>query len=150
MTEEEKINLQKVKEDILTHPAENSTNSIIYFTKPVNGIVSQKFDKNKHHGIDIVTKKDAVIKACLSGVVLYSAYTLKDGYVLIVKHEDNILSVYKHTQSVLKKPGDFVKIGDPIAIVGDSGENSDGPHLHFELWQNLASVDPEEYIHFTQ
>ena len=150
MTEEEKINLEKVKEDMLTRPVESSSNSVAYFFNPVNGVISQEFDNENHHGMDIVTKKNAVIKTCLPGVILYSAYTLKDGYVIIVEHEDNILSIYKHAQRILKKPGDFVKIGDPIGIVGDTGENSDGPHLHFELWKNLKPVNPEDFIHFTQ
>lgn len=150
MTDKEVKNLQKVKEDMLTHPTNHSPSTAVWYTNPVKGIISQTFDAKNHTGIDIVTKKDEVIKACLSGIVIYAGYTFKDGHIVIIKHENNTLSIYKHAQRTIKNSGDRVEIGDPIAIVGNSGENSDGPHLHFELWQNLKPVNPQDYILFTQ
>ena len=150
MTPEEKKNLKKVKEDMLTQSFDESSVSAVFYVSPVKGIISQEFNAENHQGIDIVTKKGEVIKACLSGVIIYSAYTHKDGNIVIIEHENSVISIYKHAQRILKKSGDIVKIGDPIGIVGNSGENSDGPHLHFELWQNLKPIDPLDHIRFTQ
>ena len=150
MTPEEKKNLKKVKEDMMTQHFEEPSISAVYYMSPVKGVISQKFNIESHPAIDVVTKKDELIKACLSGVVIYSAYTYKDGYVVIIEHENNVISIYKHAQKILKKAGGVVSIGDPIGIVGNTGENSDGPHLHFELWQNLKPIDPLSHILFTQ
>ena len=86
--------------------------------------------------------------ACLAGTVVYSGYTQKDGFILIVDHANGYLSVYKHNKTVLKKTGNRVQMNDPIAIAGNSGENSTGPHLHFELWYNQSAVNPEDYMRF--
>ncbi len=150
MTKEEKENLQKVKEDLSTQLSENSSTQNLYFSAPVNGVISQEFDKMNHLGIDIVTKKGEVIKACFSGVIIYAEYSHRDGHIVIIEHENNMISIYKHAQRTLKKSGDIIKTGDPIAIAGNSGENSDGPHLHFELWQDLKPVNPLKFIHITQ
>jgi len=150
MTPEEKKNLKKVKEDMMTQPFEESSVSTVYYMNPVKGVISQEFNIENHPAIDVVTKKNEIIKACLSGVIIYSAYTYKDGYVVIIEHENNVISIYKHAQRILKKPGDIVNIGDPIGIVGNTGENSDGPHIHFELWQNLKPINPLDHMLFTQ
>ncbi|MDX2361926.1 MAG: M23 family metallopeptidase [Crocinitomicaceae bacterium] len=138
----------KIKEDMLTLSDENS--ALTYFGSPVTGVISQVFDKKTHPGIDIVTEKDNAIKACLAGTIIYSGYTRKDGYIILIDHGNNFVSVYKHNKRVLKKTGDKVKLGDPIAIVGNTGENTDGPHLHFELWYDQIPVNPEDYIRFTR
>jgi len=138
----------KIKEDMLT--LRDDSKSITYFGSPVIGVISQEFDKKTHPGIDVVTEKDNAIKACLAGTVIYSGYTRKDGYVILIDHGNNFLSVYKHNKRVLKTVGAKVKLGDPIAIVGNTGENTDGPHLHFELWYDQVPVNPEDYIRFTR
>jgi murein DD-endopeptidase MepM/ murein hydrolase activator NlpD len=111
-------------------------------------VVSQGFDLKEHPAIDIVVPKDKTILACLAGTVVYSGYTQKDGFILILDHANGYLSVYKHNKTVLKKTGSRVQMNDPIAIAGNSGENSTGPHLHFELWYNQSAVNPEDYMRF--
>lgn len=142
---EEKL-AAKVKDDMRTKSTGDKKLSIL--AAPVTGVVSQKFELINHKGIDIVTEKDKTVKACLSGTVIYKGYSQKDGHVLIIEHADGFLSVYKHNKTVFKNPGAKVRTGDPVAVVGNSGENSDGPHLHFELWYNQAPVNPEDYMSF--
>ena len=146
LSKSEKQLAKKVKDDMRT--IKESGAAIPYFISPVSGVVSQKYDKSSHPGIDIVTEKDQTVIACLSGTVIYSGYTRKDGYILILDHGNEFMSVYKHNRKVLKKMGNKIQVGDPVAIVGNTGENTDGPHLHFELWYNQTPVDPEDYLTF--
>ena len=139
---------EKVKDDLRTNPKRKKQSTIHYFVEPVNGFISQDFNVDDHPGIDIVTAKDKTILACLSGTVIYSGYTQKDGYVLILDHANGYISVYKHTKTILKKLGSKVQMSDPIAIVGNTGENTSGPHLHFELWYNQSAVNPKDYMNF--
>lgn len=139
---------EKVKDDLRTNPKRKKQSTIQYFIEPVNGFISQDFNVDNHPGIDIVTAKDKTVLACLSGTVIYSGYTQKDGYVLILDHANGYVSVYKHTKTVLKKIGAKVQMSDPIAIVGNTGENTSGPHLHFELWYNQSAVNPKDYMNF--
>jgi len=123
--------------------------SRIHFFKPVEGVVSSKFNLNDNHfGIDIVAAPNEVVKSIYDGTVIMSAWTIETGYVVQVQHPANIISVYKHNARRLKKQGDRVKAGDAIAIVGNSGELTTGPHLHVEIWQNGAPVNPEDFIVF--
>jgi len=125
-----------------------SISSFFYFT-PLKGIVINGFDPaNNHYGIDVAGKKDDVIKAVLNGTVIFSNWTLETGYIIGIQHQHNLISVYKHNSALLKKTGDFVKAGDAIAFIGNSGELSSGPHLHFELWYNGSPVNPKDYIPF--
>ncbi len=119
------------------------------FFTPVKGLVTQDFNpKQNHLGIDVVAKKNEVIKSCQDGMVLFAEWTAETGYVLIVQHNGEFVSVYKHNSSLLKRQGEMVKAGEPIAIIGNSGELSTGPHLHFELWYNSNPVNPAHYISF--
>lgn len=121
----------------------------IYFTLPVQGIVTDKFDRGRgHYGMDIVTQPAAAVKACLPGTVILGSWTTDAGHVLQLQHTNGLTSTYKHNSVLLKKTGDRVKAGEAIAIVGSSGENSTGPHLHFELWHNGEPVDPQAYMAF--
>lgn len=138
---------EKVKDDLRTNSKKRRT-TLQYFVEPVMGVVSQKFDRINHPAVDIVTTKDKNVLACLSGTVIYSGFTQKDGFVLIIDHANGFVSVYKHNKTVLKKTGSKVQMSDPIAIVGNSGENTNGPHLHFELWYNQSVVNPEDYMKF--
>ena len=137
----------KVKEDMSTNLSIKN-NSIVYFGNPVTGIVSQEFDLKSHPGIDVVTKKDEIVKSCLAGTIIYTGFTHKDGYIIFVKHLGGYISIYKHNKIALKKIGAKVQLGDPISIIGNTGENKDGPHLHFELWHDQKAVNPIEYISF--
>ncbi len=119
------------------------------FFPPVKGTVTSRFEPvTKHYGIDIVSNANEVIKATLDGTVLIANFTSETGYVIAIQHSNNLFSFYKHNSSLLKKPGDYVKAGDVIAIIGNSGELSSGPHLHFELWYNGTALDPQKYISF--
>lgn len=137
---------ERVKDDMRTVKIDAS---IPYFQRSVVGVISQHFSQN-HPGVDVVTEKDHTVKSCLSGTVIYSGYTRKDGYILIIDHGNDYTSTYKHNRKALKKIGDKVQLGDPIAIVGSTGQNSDGPHLHFELWYKQVPVNPEEYLQFNR
>jgi len=119
------------------------------FFKPLNGIITAKFAPlEKHYGIDIVAPHNDAVKSVLDGTVIMDAWTLETGYVIVIQHAGNLISVYKHNAVLLKHEGDFVKAGEPIAIAGNSGEISTGPHLHFELWYNGNPVNPTNYINF--
>ena len=121
--------------------------SDLYFTKPVNGLVTDSFDlKKKHFGIDLVAEEGAAVKAVQGGVVIVSERSMETGYIIGIQHSYNLVSFYKHNSVLLKKVGTLVQAGDAIAIIGSSGELSDGPHLHFELWHNQSPVNPLEFI----
>jgi murein DD-endopeptidase MepM/ murein hydrolase activator NlpD len=129
--------------------SEESSISRLHFFKPLNGVVSNRFHMNQNHfGVDIVAAPNEVVKSTLDGTVTFAAWTLETGYVIQVQHTANLISIYKHNANLLKKQGDRVKAGDAIAIVGNSGELTTGPHLHFEIWQNGIPVNPEDFIVF--
>ncbi len=120
-----------------------------YFFKPVNGVITSHYNPNaKHLGIDIATAANTVIKSTLDGTVILSTWTLETGYIIQVQHSSNVISVYKHCAVLLKQQGARVSAGEAIAIVGNTGELSTGPHLHFELWHDGQPINPEEYIVF--
>ena len=146
-TENENELSAKVKADLRTNSRKK--NSILhYFVEPVKGVISQPFDLENHPAVDIVTENDKNIVACLSGTIIYAGFTQKDGFVIVLDHSNGFLSVYKHAKTLLKKMGAKVQMSDPIAIVGNTGENSTGPHLHFELWYNQSVVNPADYMKF--
>jgi len=124
-------------------------NSAMLFLSPVKGMLSQKFNPGKNHfAVDIAAPKSEVVKAVADGSVILAAWTSETGNVLLIAHANEYISVYKHNASLIKKQGDFVKAGEPIAFVGSSGELSSGPHLHFELWQKGKPLNPVDYITF--
>lgn len=119
------------------------------FFPPVSGFISDKFDPKKGHmGTDIVAKANESVKCIADGTVIFSSWTQDSGYVIMVQHRGNVISAYKHNAQLYSKVGTFVKGGDIIAIVGNSGELSNGPHLHFELWYNGNALNPEEFVTF--
>ena len=121
----------------------------LHFFVPVKGIITNKFDpENDHLAIDIVAQKNEPILATLEGTVTLATWSLNEGYIIMIQHNYNIVSIYKHNSSLLKKVGDHVTAGEPIAIIGNTGELSTGPHLHFELWYNGTPINPEDYIAF--
>ncbi len=128
---------------------DNSSISDYFFFTPLKGVVTNGFNPNGgHYGIDIVAKENEAIKATLDGTVIVSTWTLATGNVVILQHNNNLVSVYEHNSVLLKKVGDNVKAGDVIAIIGNSGELSTGPHLHFELWYKGSPVNPQKYMGF--
>ena len=118
-----------------------------YFEKPVNGFVSRDFNPEKGHmGIDFVVKSGTSIYASANGYVIFSDFTTKDGNMLIIEHPDNYITVYKHCSILLKKEREVVTQGELIALSGNTGEITTGPHLHFEIWKNGQPVDPKTVL----
>lgn len=116
---------------------------------PIIGELTNKMNiSSGHFGVDIIAPKNEAVVAILKGTIVYQNWSPTDGHVVHVQHKNNLLSIYKHSSEVLKKIGDYVDAGEPISIVGNSGEHSTGPHLHFELWHNGYPMDPEKFINF--
>jgi len=142
--EEEKFNFS-----LNTSTKVESNISRMHFFTPVKGMVTDKYNANQgHYGIDIVAQPNEVVKATLDGTVTLATWTLETGNVIQIQHVNNIISVYKHNANLLQREGSQVKAGDAIAIVGNSGELTTGPHLHFELWYNGKPINPEDFIIF--
>ena len=150
----EEIENEEVLEDVralLDEGGDLSLQSMkeIYFTPPVRGDVSAGFmPENTHYGIDIMAPKNTPILAMMDGIVITSDWTLETGNTLGIQHDHNIVSFYKHNSANLKSVGESVKAGEAVAIIGNTGTLTTGPHLHFELWINGQCVDPSEYINF--
>jgi len=139
---EEELYLSMVDDDV----SADGINKMNFY-KPVDGMISGKFDRKKeHYAIDLVAKKDAPILSTLAGTVVLATWSTETGYVIQVQHDNNLISIYKHCSELLKKEGERVNAGQPIAIIGNSGELSTGPHLHFELWHNGNPLNPADYI----
>lgn len=121
----------------------------MYFTLPLSGEVSAGFAPDKkHYGVDVLAPKNTAIKAVMDGWVIASDWTLETGNTIGIQHANNIVTFYKHNSVLLKEIGSFVKAGEAVAIIGNTGTLSDGPHLHFELWSKGVPVDPAQYINF--
>lgn len=121
----------------------------IYFVPPLNGEISAPFTPdNGHLGVDVLAPKNTPVKATLDGYVFLSDWTLETGNTIGIQHDNNIITFYKHNSSLLKKAGSYVKAGEAIAIIGNTGTLSDGPHLHFEMWYNGKPMNPIDYISF--
>ncbi len=116
---------------------------------PVKGVISETYDsKTKHYAVDVVTAKDSPVKAVAEGTVIFAEWTVATGYVIILKHDNNLISVYKHNAMLTKEQGEIVKAGEVIGTVGNTGELTTGPHLHFELWRDGFPVNPTSFIDF--
>ena len=121
----------------------------LIFYRPTRGMISSPFDaEKKHFGTDIAANPGESVLATLDGTVILSTYTAETGYLIEVQHNRDFISVYKHCGSLLKKEGDAVKGGEVVALAGNTGKQSTGPHLHFELWHKGRAVNPEQYIVF--
>jgi murein DD-endopeptidase MepM/ murein hydrolase activator NlpD len=120
-----------------------------YFYAPIQGIVTTEFNlKDEHYGVDVVSQLNEPVKSVAEGTIIFSDWTQESGNVMAIQHRGNIISVYKHNSALLKKVGTFVHSGQVIAIIGNTGEFTTGPHLHFEMWYNGHPVDPAEFISF--
>lgn len=140
--EQEKYNLANVKAPMPV--------SDIIFYRPALGMLSKGFDpEGRHFGVDIAADAKESVLATLDGTVIFCGYMPGNGYVILLQHATNLVSVYKHCGSLLKSPGDKVTAGEVIALVGDRSEGEEGhPHLHFELWHRGQVLNPEQYIVF--
>jgi len=121
----------------------------IAFYAPLKGMITAHFDlQTEHYGLDVVAPENEAIKASLPGTVILSSWTTETGYTIAIQHENDLISFYKHNSVLLKRIGEVVLAGDVIAIIGNSGELSTGPHLHFELWHKGKAINPEHHILF--
>ena len=131
-----------------TDPQSREVMETFFFT-PIAGFISDRYDVKKgHFGVDVVARANEPIKSIADGTVIMASWTQDSGNVIAIQHRGNLISVYKHNAELLKKVGTFVNAGEIVAIVGNSGEMTDGPHLHFELWYNGNSLNPEEFVTF--
>lgn len=141
---EERFNLSVKHTPVKVIALENT-----FFFSPIKGMVVNKFASSKgHYGVDVVAAPGARVSAVMDGMVIFSGWTVETGYVIQIQHSNNLISCYKHNERLLKEVGQPVKAGEAIARVGNSGELTTGPHLHFELWYNGMPLNPQEYITF--
>ncbi len=149
-TKEDSLLREKVdKEDKynLFESAISASNFVLF--PPVNGNISEGYNvKEKHYAVDIIVAKNTPVKATADGTVIFAEWTAATGYVVIIEHSYELISVYKHNASLTKEQGDIVKAGEVIAMAGNSGEYSTGPHLHFELWSKGYPINPTNFIDF--
>ena len=120
----------------------------MHFFTPLKGVVSQGYDPLLHPYIDITAPANSVVMSVLDGTVINAGWSDDSGYTIQIQHSDDIVSIYKHNQKLLKKTGDKVVAGAPVALVGNTGSLTTGDHLHFELWYRGEAVDPTKYINF--
>lgn len=120
---------------------------MLFFT-PVQGVISQGYDPVIHPYLDIAAPAGTVVKAIANGTVIFDGWSEETGYTIQIQHDGDIVSIYKHNEKLLKKTGDKVSAGSPIALVGNTGKLTTGEHLHFELWHKGESLDPTRYISF--
>lgn len=121
----------------------------LYLIPPISGVISSEFDPEEDHfGVDILAPHDTPVKAIWDGHVITADWTLETGYTIGIQHSNDMVSFYKHNATLLKRNGAFVRAGEAVAIIGNTGKLSTGPHLHFELWIQGRPVDPTDYIDF--
>lgn len=129
--------------------ASKNTIANFFFFTPVKGQVTSSFsEKEEHYGVDVAAPENEAIKATLDGTVIFTGWSSETGYIIQIQHSNNLISVYKHNSKLMKKTGQYVKAGEVIAIIGNSGEQTTSTHLHFELWHNGNPIDPQEYMVF--
>jgi murein DD-endopeptidase MepM/ murein hydrolase activator NlpD len=120
-----------------------------YFYPPLKGLITATFaPQNDHFGVDVVTKENEPVKAIAGGTVFFTSWTLETGYVIAIQHTNELISIYKHNSVLLKSIGDIVRGGEILSIIGNTGELTTGPHLHFEMWYKGNPLNPQEFISF--
>jgi murein DD-endopeptidase MepM/ murein hydrolase activator NlpD len=118
-----------------------------YFSKPTDGFVSRGFEPERGHlGIDFVVKTGTPVYAAANGYVIFADYTTKDGYMIILNHNNGYITIYKHCSVLMKRARDLVLQGETIALSGNTGEISTGPHLHFEIWKDGKPINPKKVL----
>ena len=143
-----RIRVEREDQSSINLNSQRKSKQFLFFP-PIEGFISDSFNlKTNHHGIDLVAKTGTKIKSIGEGTVVVSDWNPQTGYVLGIQHSENFISFYKHCSVLLKNVGDIITTGENIAIIGNSGELSSGPHLHFELWKSGTPLDPSLYISF--
>lgn len=140
VTKEEQFDLSSRKREL---PIEG-----VHFFSPLKGVVSKPYDRYVHPYVDLSAPANSLVMATLDGTVIFTGWNNDAGYTIQIQHSDDIVSIYQHTEKLLKKTGDKVTAGTPIALVGSSGDLAVGDHLRFELWYRGESVDPAKYVNF--
>jgi len=131
----------------LFEDATNSSNVLLF--PPVNGSISENYNlKEKHYAVDIVVAENTPVKATADGTVIFAEWTVDTGFVVIIEHSQELISVYKHNSAITKTQGDLVQQGEVIAMSGNTGLLTTGPHLHFELWSKGYPINPTNFIDF--
>jgi murein DD-endopeptidase MepM/ murein hydrolase activator NlpD len=147
--EDLKLRQEVAKEDKYNLFEKSQSKTTIVMFAPVKGMVTEKYNlRAKHFSTDIAVPNNTPIKSILSGTVIFAGWTPSSGNVIILRHNNGFISVYKHAASLTATQGDVVKTGEAIAIAGSTGDESTGVHLHFELWKDGYPVDPENFISF--
>ena len=145
----DEIGSEPLSASLLSASAQSGDISGMNFTPPLRGVITNHQNLSSgHHGVDIVSKENSNILAVAEGTITLAEWSEETGFVIQVQHKNNLLTVYKHNARLLKKQGDKVNEGDVIAVMGNTGKETTGPHLHFEMWLNGVSLNPEEYIKF--
>jgi murein DD-endopeptidase MepM/ murein hydrolase activator NlpD len=149
-TREDSLLREKVDKEDKYNLFENSSSAANFVLfPPVNGAISEGYDlKTRHFAVDIVVAKDTPVKATADGTVIFAEWTAETGYVIIIGHSQELISAYKHNASLTKQQGDLVKAGEVIAMAGNTGKYTTGPHLHFELWSKGYPINPTNFIDF--
>lgn len=138
---------QSYFENDLQEKQKEEINEQIFFIKPADGLVTRGFNRElSHFGIDFSMPVGSVVRASASGIIVFADYTINDGYKMIISHSKGYFTVYKHLSQVLKKERDFVKQGDIIALSGNTGKLTTGPHLHFEIWKYQTPINPQKIL----
>jgi len=126
-----------------------SSFSDAYFFPPLKGVVTSSFEPAQgHFGVDLVSAENEPVKSIADGTVIFASWTLETGYVMTVQHSNELISIYKHNSVLLKKLGDPVRGGEIVSIIGNTGEQTTGQHLHIELWYKGNPLNPQEFITF--
>lgn len=147
MREKKEGNILKAFNTFVDYFYSKDDSKIIFFIKPVTGYIHNDFAPAKgHFGIDFIAPNNTPIKAAQSGYIIVSDYLAKDGNTIIIKHKNDYISIYKHCSSVIKKERDFVEKGDIIGFTGNTGYNTTGSHLHFEIWKSGKPIDPKNIL----
>ncbi len=119
----------------------------LFFINPINAIIGREYNPEKGHlGIDYLTKVGTPVLAPANGTIIFSDYTAENGNVLIIQHENNYLSMFKHCGAILKSTRENVIQGEVIALSGNTGTNTTGAHLHFEIWKNDIPINPKDLL----
>ena len=149
-SKEDSLLREKVDKEDKYNLFESATSKVNFVLfPPVTGTISEGYNvKEKHFAIDVVVAKDTPVKAIADGTVIFAEWNTQTGYVIIIDHGSGLISAYKHNASLTKSQGDLVKTGEVIAVSGNTGELSSGPHLHFELWSDGYPIDPTTFIDF--
>ena len=137
------------KYNLTTQTLRKSEMEGLHFYPPVRGLLADPFNPaDLHFGVDVLVTNDKNVNAVLDGTVVMSGYTANNGYVVVMQHTGNLVSVYKHLASTLVREGEKVKAGEVLGIAGVQGDKALQPYLHIELWHKGTALDPTQYISF--